>query len=232
MFERDILEIVQQFLTLGEIACPLITCAKGERVGVVRRIHAAARISIDVPRAAEFVVFLDDGVGNAKPAERNAQGNGADARANNQDMLLQGVTRWRPGPACFARNKAHLLAHQRRILRRNVFTEARAHHFEDQFIARIGDRRFWFAFREQFEHSGADFVLNVLRHSRFRIRNETDIAPGCVGRLQPAGVAGHVNQNHQQDTDIAFGDGRCQIKLLAWGLDVHGLVSCAPGNPP
>ena len=56
---------------------------------MVRRIDAAAGIAVDVPGAAEFGVLLDDGVGNAEAAERNTQRDGADAGADDQDMLLR-----------------------------------------------------------------------------------------------------------------------------------------------
>ena len=45
-------------------------------------------------------------------------------------------------------------------------------------------------------------------HAGLRIRNQADVALRLVGRLQPALVAGHVNQHHQQHADIALGDGR------------------------
>src|ERR1700716_3224793 len=108
VFERDPLEIIKEFLALRKVTGPLVSGAERERVGVVRRIDAAAGVSIDVPGAAEFVVFLDDGVGNAEPAERDTQRNGADTRADDQYMLLgQGIARRAFGPACFARDKAH-----------------------------------------------------------------------------------------------------------------------------
>jgi len=48
-------------------------------------------------------------------------------------------------------------------------------------------------------------------------------------------VTGHVDQHHQQNADVALGDGRGQIEFLVRRLDIHGLVSCASGvrgNPP
>ena len=56
---------------------------------MVRRIDAAAGIAVDVPGAAELGVLLDDGVGDAEAAKRDAQRDGADAGADDQDMLLR-----------------------------------------------------------------------------------------------------------------------------------------------
>ena len=89
VFERDLLEVIEQFLALGEIARPRVARAERERIGMVRRIDAAAGIAVDVPGAAEFGVLLDDGVGDAEPAERDAERDGADAGADDQDMLLR-----------------------------------------------------------------------------------------------------------------------------------------------
>jgi hypothetical protein len=107
MFERDLLEMVQEFFALCEAPGPLISCAQRERVRMIWCIDTAAWISIDVPCAAEFVVFLDDGVGNAEPTERDAPRDGTDARTNDQNMLLrQGVGGRTLGPPCIASNKA------------------------------------------------------------------------------------------------------------------------------
>ena len=89
VFERDLLEIVEQLLALGEVARPRIARAEREGIGMVRRIDAATGIAVDVPGAAEFGVLLDDGVGDAEAAERDAQRDGADAGADDQDMLLR-----------------------------------------------------------------------------------------------------------------------------------------------
>ena len=68
---------------------------------MVRRVDAAAGIPVDVPGAAEFGVLFDDGVGDAEPAERDAERDGADAGADDQDVpLLElscGRLRWSSG---------------------------------------------------------------------------------------------------------------------------------------
>ena len=167
---------------------------------MIGRIDAAAGISIDVPGAAQLVVFLDDGVGNAEPAERDAQRDRAHAGADDQHMLLrQGLVGRTLGPTRFARNKSHFLAHQRRIFRRDVLAEAGAHHLQHQFVAGIGDGGLGLAVCEQLEDGGADFVLDLLRHAGLGIGDQADIALGLVGWFQPAFIAGHVNQHHQQE---------------------------------
>jgi len=138
VFERDLPEIVEQLLALGEIARPRVSRAERKRVRVVRRIDAAARVAIDIPGAAEFVVLLDDGVGNAKPAEGDAKRDGADAGADDQHVLpIQLVVGGALGPADVAGYKTHFLAHQRCIFRRDVLAERRAHHSQHQLVARI-----------------------------------------------------------------------------------------------
>src|SRR5436190_14747035 len=44
VFERDLLEVIEQFLALGEIARPRIARAERKGIGMVRRIDAAAGI--------------------------------------------------------------------------------------------------------------------------------------------------------------------------------------------
>ncbi len=164
---------------------------------MIGRIDAAARIPVDVPGAAEFVVLLDNGVGDAEPAKRDAKRDGANPCADDQDvLLLQLLARRLLCPAHIARNESHFLAHQRRVFRRDVFAEAGVHHFQHQLIAGIGDRRPRLAVREKFEHGGADFILDFLGHTGFGIRDQADVAPGLVRRFQPTEVSGHMNQNH------------------------------------
>src|SRR5207245_5021270 len=120
---------------------------------MVRRIDAAAGIAVDVPGAAEFVVLLDDGVGNAEPAKRNAERDGADAGTDDQHMLLrQLLVRWWLGTACFPRNKSHFLAHQWRIFRSDVFAKRGAHHLEHQFVTGVSDDGLRFPVFEYFQN--------------------------------------------------------------------------------
>src|ERR1700682_3948257 len=108
VFERDLLEVVEQFLALGEIPRPWISRAERERIGMVRRIDAAAGVAVDVPGAAELGVLLDEGGGDAERAERYAERNGADAGADDQHLLLRQLfVRGRFAPARLARNKSH-----------------------------------------------------------------------------------------------------------------------------
>ena len=226
VLDRDLLEVGEQFFAWREITGPLVSGAERVRIGVIGRIHAAAGIAIDVPGAAELVVFLDNGVGNAEPAEGDPQGDRADARADDKHMLRrQGIAGRAPGPPHIARNESHFLAHQRRIFRRDVLAETGPHHLQHQFVAGIGDRGLGLAIFEKLEDGCADFVLDLLRHPGFRIGDKADIALRLVRRFQPALVAGHVNQYHQQDADVAFGDSRRQIEGLSRHLDVHRLRS-------
>ncbi len=175
---------------------------------MVRRIDAAAGIAVDVPGSAKFVVLLDDGVGDAEAAERNPKRNGTDPSPDDQDMLLrQPLVRRTMVPARLARDKSHLLAHQRRIFRGDILAEACAHHLEHQLISGVGDIRFGSAVRKQVEDRGADLLLDFRRHAGVGIGDQPDVALGLVGRLQPARVAGHVHQHHQQNADVALGDG-------------------------
>jgi hypothetical protein len=62
-----------------------------------------------------------------------------------------------------------------------------------------------------------------LGHAGLRVGNEADVALGQVRRLEPALIAGHVHQHHQQAADIAFGDRGDEIVRLLWRCDVHGV---------
>src|SRR4051794_19321735 len=88
MFERDLFEVIQKLLALREIACPVVARSERERIGMIRGIDAAAWIAVDVPGAAELGVLLDDGVGNAEPAEADAQRDGADSGADDEDVIV------------------------------------------------------------------------------------------------------------------------------------------------
>src|SRR5690349_7147133 len=89
VFERDLLEVVEQLLALGEVARPWIPCAERKGIGMVRRIDATTGITVDIPGAAEFGVLLDDGVGDPESPERDTQRDGADAGADDQHVLLR-----------------------------------------------------------------------------------------------------------------------------------------------
>ena len=237
VFERDLLEVIEQFLALGEVTRPRVARAEREGIGMVRRIDAATGVTVDVPGAAELGILLDDGVGDAEPAKGDAQRDGADTSADDQDMLLrQLLTGRRFGPACLPGNETHFLAHQWRIFRRDVLAECRAHHLQHQPVARVGDDRIRLAVFEQLQHGGADFGLDFRRHAGLRIRNQPHVALRLVGRFQPALVTGHVDQHHQQHADVTLRDGRRQIELLARYFDVHAhVLNYAPGasrRPP
>ena len=114
----------------------------------------------------------------------------------------------RLAPARVAGDELHLLAHQRCVFRRDIFAEQCAHHPQHQLVAGIGDHGLGLAVGKQFQHRSADFVLDFRRQAGLGIGDQADVALRLVGRLQPALVAGHVHQHHQQHTDIAFGDRR------------------------
>src|SRR5215468_1223126 len=111
VFGRDFLQVVEQFLALAEIAGPGVPRAEGVGIGMVRRVDPAAGIAVDVPGATKSGILLDDSVGDAELPKRHRKRNGADAGADDQDMLRrQGLIRWTTVPASFARDKSHLLA--------------------------------------------------------------------------------------------------------------------------
>src|SRR4029077_18651112 len=200
----DFLQIVEKLLALAKVARPGISRTEGIGIGMVRRIDAAARIAVDVPGAPELVVLLDDGIGNAQATERDPKRNGTDPGSDDQDVMLRhSPLWWTLAPAGVARYKAHLLPHQRRIFRRDVLAQARAHHLENQLISGVGDDRLWIAMRKQFQDCGTDLMLDLRGHASVGIRDQADVALGLVWRLQPALVAGHVHQYHQQNADVA-----------------------------
>ncbi len=189
---------------------------------MVRRIDAAAGIAVDVPGAADLGILLDDGVGDAEPAERDAKRDGADAGADNQHMLFGELfVRRTLAPAHFARDEAHLFAHQRGIFRCDILAECGAHHRQHQFVAGVGDHGLRLALFEQFQHGSADLVLDLLWHAGVGIGDQPHVALWLVGWLQPAHVAGHVHQHHQEHADVALGDGGGEIVLLAGAFDIH-----------
>src|ERR1700712_3507440 len=106
VFQRNLPEVVEQLLSFREIARPWIARAERERIGMVRRIDATTRVAVDIPGAAKLGVLLDDGIGNAEPAQRHAKRDGADAGADDQDMLAgQRFVRGWLAPARLARHE-------------------------------------------------------------------------------------------------------------------------------
>ena len=203
----NVLQVIEDFLLLREISGPAVTRAEGIGIGVVWRIDAAARIAIDVPGAADLVFLVDDGVGNAEPVQRDAECNRANASTDDQDMAILKFLRGRlRGPFCVALDEPHFLADHRRVFGRDLFTQRRAHHALHQVVARIGDDRLRIA-AQDFDGRFPDFCLNRFRQAGARIGNQAHIAPGQVGRLHPAHVAGHVNENHQQYADVGLFNG-------------------------
>src|ERR1700682_2784061 len=161
VFQRYLPEIVEQFLALREIAGPWVARTERKRIRVIWRIDAAARVAVDIPGAAELIVLLDDGIGDAETAERDAKRDGADACADDQDVvLLQLFAGWFLCPACVARDEPHFLAHHRRIFRRDLFAKRGAHHLQHKFVAGIGDHRLGLAVCKQLQDGGADFILD------------------------------------------------------------------------
>jgi len=116
---------------------------------MVRRVDAAAGIAVDVPCAAEFGVLLNNSVADAEMPECHSKRDGADAGADDQDMMMRkSLVRRALAPARFARDKAHFLPHQRGVFGRDVLAEAGAHHSQDQFVAGIRDDWLWGALGE------------------------------------------------------------------------------------
>ena len=230
VFICDFLQIIEQFRALAEIAGPGVSRPEGVGIGMVRRVDAAAGIAVDVPGAAEFGVLLDNGVADAEMSEGHGKRDGADAGTDDQDMMMrEGLVRWALGPARLPGNKAHFLPHQRGVFGSDVFAEAGAHHSQDHFVAGIGDDRLWGTLREQPYDRGADFMLDFRGQSGIGIGDQAYVAFGLVGWLQPALVAGHMHQHHQEAANVRLSDSGGEIELSARQVDIHdGLISSNP----
>jgi hypothetical protein len=226
-FVRDLLQIVLNFLLRREITGPAVSRSEGEGIGMIGGVDAASRIPIDVPGAAHLGVLLDDRIGDAEPAQRDAERDGANAGADDQNMALVQLVRRRRlrRPSRVACDQAHFLADQRRIFGRDTLAQGHVHHLPHQLVAGIGDDRLGTAIAQQLQRGGADFVLDVFRQACLGIRNQAHVAPRCIGRLEPAQVARHVHQHHQQHANVSFRDRRGEVMFARGQCDIHHLSS-------
>ena len=91
VFAGDAVEVVEQHALLGEVLGPVVG-GEGVGVGVVRAIHAAARIAVLEPGAADASVLVEDGPGDAGLLQANGVDEARHAGAHDDDVeVLAGL---------------------------------------------------------------------------------------------------------------------------------------------
>ena len=132
-------QVIMYLVARREKAAPGIGFAEGVGIGVIGGVDPGPRILIFEPDTAHVRMPLDDRVRQIEPLKPGAKRNAADACADDQD----GLDRFDRAisPRDISRNEAKFLAHQRRIFRRDVFSQAQIHHPLHQRITGISDRR-------------------------------------------------------------------------------------------
>ena len=199
---------------------------------MIGSVDAASRIAIDVPGAAHFGVLLDDRIGDTEPvrARRPAQWRRRRHRQSEPAARAKLLRRRR------ARRPTARRVRSRPISSRisgaysgaTLLAQRHVHHLPHQVIAGIGDDRLRIAIA----------LAASVRRRGFR--------PGCfpaglpwdpgsaarrgwrrIGRLEPAQVARHVNQNHQQHADIGFRD-RVRRRSRVLRSNSTFMIRCPP----
>ena len=82
------LDIGLDLVALGEEMVPVGVVVERVGIEVVGRVHANAGIGILVPGAANLVVLLDDGEGDAGFLELDAHADAREARADQQNVKI------------------------------------------------------------------------------------------------------------------------------------------------
>ena len=215
-----------------EVARPQEARPERQRVGVVRRVHAAARIAVHVPGAADLGRLLDDGEGHAELGQAGAQRDAADPRADDQHVVVASRrTTLALGPAHAARHQGHLLAREPRVFVRHAFAQAQGHHALHQFVARVVDRR-RLAAPQHLDRGVADALLCLGRQAGRRIRNEVHVAPRAKRPLEPRQIAGHVDQHHEQHAQVGGLHGLFDLAGVEVGLCHREILCMEPGASP
>ncbi len=195
--------VVEELVLRREVAPPGISPAHRERVGVIRRVDAAARIPILVPGSADLRPAFDDGVRDAQAFEASTERDAAHAGAHDQE-LPGGRFRGRPSvaPRHVAGREAHLLAHHGRVIGRHLLAEARAHHLDHAIVAGIDEGGLGARLGEDVDGGIANGVADLRCEARVLVRDQPDVSLGAIRRLEPAAISRPVIEHHEQHPEI------------------------------
>src|ERR1700678_926430 len=103
---------------------------EGEGVQMARRVDAASRIPVLLPRSAQAVALLKHGDGGSAPRELASSGKTGQPRTNGQcsDLLRVGFG----GRRCGHSNKAQVCGHHLAVLERHTFAHTRRNHLSHE----------------------------------------------------------------------------------------------------
>ena len=200
----EVPEVVQQLVAPREVLAPGVGLER-VRVEMVGDVDAAARVLILVPGAADGVVLLDQGEGNARFLQAQRLQQPRHARADHQHVeLLAHRRRHLPRPARRARVIAvqgELLEHHRHVFVADALTDHEIHHLLDE--RRRGLRRQRAApvavGLERLERGLAYARLVLLAQAPLKAAHHHDLRADLA--LQQARVAGDVDERHHERRD-------------------------------
>ena len=198
---------------------PVRVGCERELIEVVGRIHAAARVGVVQPGAADGGVLFDD-------HERNAQRLELDGRAQPRftgadDQHLETFQRFRSGtaaPGHFQRcgaGKAHFVTDHRHVFLRHWLADTHRQHAMQQFAR--GRRCGRAPARGDVRHGCGQLFPQRLperrRHAFHEVPRPVDMRRDF---FQGVGVAGELHIGHQQRRDVRLGE-----PVAAWRWVVH-----------
>ena len=214
-FGCDPVEVVEQDVLAREVLRPVVGCER-VRVGVVRAVHAAARISVLEPGAADVRVLVDDGVADAGLLELDRREETGHAGADHEDVEL--------APLCVRhvveRHPVGVFVEdlqfgreERAVAGVEFPADDEVDHLLDEFGRRrrrcraaclaVGDQRG--------EAAGANGGLVGLRNAALGIAEH--LARRMDVAANERGIAGHVDQRVDERRDVRFLE-RCLDGLI------------------
>ena len=197
----DVLEVVVQLVAQREVLRPVVGRER-ERVEVVRRVDPGARVVVVPPGAAHRLVLLDDREGDAQLLEVHGRADARDAAADDQHP--EALRHVEAALVLVGEVQAELRRHHVAVLAGHRFAHGARQHLDEQLGRGLGDRHGPAGppGQDGLERGLPDLLLDVLGEAGVVVVAHAAAARRPVGRLQPAVLAGHLEQHHQQRRDV------------------------------
>ena len=219
---RHLRDVGVELVPQREVLRP-VGSSEGEGVEVARRVDPTPGVVVLQPGAAHGVVALEDRVRDAGGGQADPRTYSGDAGPDDEDLeagrRVEGLGR--------SLEQAQLVGDDRGVGLGHVLADAGLHHLDEQ-------RGGWgvdghglalVPGHDRLVGRGADLVLDVVGQPTGVVVVEAPGPRGTVGLVQPAPVAGQVDQDHEQGGDVGYVD-----RLLPPRPVVHPLKPPCPLN--
>jgi hypothetical protein len=215
-------EVPVEHPLVGVVERPVVPLRKGVAVVVVRVVDSATRIRVLVPGAADVVVLLDDGVGDAGLLEpvrgEDARHAGADDQHGEVAVGIEvGLAPLRA--AAVVTPQRELLLQQRHV----VVHVGAAHdvlHDLHEVVARRRRREQTVMVPEADERVEREVPCGGLLLGRHPALGEGEqVRIGTQVVAQQREVAGDVRERRQQRRDLGYGEVRAQLVVSGGDVD-------------